>query len=136
MGAILRSTATDTNTSGVNEASLVITKPSQTADGDVMVAVISAPSTATITPPAGWVELETLTTTNGQHTGLFKKIAASEGASYTFTLSSSGSCSGSIASFMGARDVLHWSSRVTGTTTPATGRALDAARDCVSWQVY
>lgn len=71
-------------------ASVVVTKPTGTADGDVMVAcgVITGTSanTQTIVPPAGWTE-RVGPTDNGTDRRLYlwTRESASDGADYTFT---------------------------------------------------
>lgn len=84
---------------------LVIPKPAGTVDGDVLVAVVGQVSTsgsALITPPAGWLLLASQATANGQ-AELFYRVAASEGASYAFTVSGGDphAAAGLIASYVG-----------------------------------
>lgn len=129
-----RSHATTTNTAGTNSNSIVVTKPSQVADGDILIAVTAGPIN-TVTPPAGWTYLGQDTDTDHQ-SNVYMKIAASEGASYTFGFSSSECCMVSIVAFMGGHTVLNWNVRSTAATNPAAGRAMDAARDCVSWHLF
>ncbi|HLG04977.1 MAG TPA: autotransporter-associated beta strand repeat-containing protein, partial [Gemmatimonadales bacterium] len=73
--------------------SLVISKPSGTVEGDVMIAAVAVrPNTATITAPSGWTLIRrtnnTNATANSQAT--YRKVAgSSEPSSYTWTLGSS-----------------------------------------------
>ncbi len=71
--------------------SLTITKPTGTADGDVLIASIAASSSAaTITPPSGWtlVNSQTQSNTNTSKLSTYWLAAgASEPASYTWTFS-------------------------------------------------
>jgi MSHA biogenesis protein MshQ len=89
---------------------LTINKPTGTVSGDVMIASIAAvPSTVTITPPAGWNLIRTVTqTTSGTATSTSKLATYSraagpgEPASYTFSLTAHSGAVGGIASFIGA----------------------------------
>lgn len=68
-------------------ASLVVTKPSGTADGDLLFfALALASDTYTPTPPGGWTEFYN-NAANGQRLILYYKLASSEGASYTWGFS-------------------------------------------------
>jgi len=134
MAVKYRSSSTATNTAGTNSNSIVVTKPSQTADGDTMIAVTMGPIN-TVTPPAGWTLYGSTTDTDHQ-SNVYVKTAASEGANYTFGFSTSECCGVSIVSFMGGHDILHWNIRSTTSTNPAAGRTMDAARDCVSWHLF
>lgn len=67
-----------------------ISKPPGTVDGDVMVAFVGMSSDDTIPTPAGWTFVRRNGTNGSQGSGAlatFYKIAASEGASYTFDVS-------------------------------------------------
>ena len=72
-------------------SSLTINKPTGTIAGDVMVAAIATvPSTIPITPPAGWtlIQSQQQTTSNTSVLATYYRVAgASEGTSYTWTLS-------------------------------------------------
>jgi hypothetical protein len=129
MAVKLRSSASTMNTAGTSSNSITVTKPSQTADGDLMIAVTTG-AVNTITPPAGWTLVATVTATDHQ-SAVYKKIASSEGASYVWGFSTSDTCGVMIHSFMGARDLLHWAYTSTGSTNPSVGLPLDAARDAV-----
>ena len=61
----LRASATAMNVSGTSANSVTVTKPSQTADGDLMIAVTCGP-VGTVTPPAGWTLMGTFTDTTVQ----------------------------------------------------------------------
>lgn len=68
---------------------MVITTPSGTADGDLLIAQFQTNNQApTVTAPAGWTTKDSDTTNANSY--LFYKIAASEGASYTFSISNAG----------------------------------------------
>jgi hypothetical protein len=90
----------------LEDTTLVISKPAGTVSGDVMVAVIGQTSTsgsALISPPAGWVSLGAQAATNGKGEA-FYRVAASEGASYSFTVAGGDphAAAGLIASYSGA----------------------------------
>lgn len=88
--------ATTQNTSGGN--TLVINKPTGTQDGDLMIAFMSSSSTdSTWTGATGWTEVIDQGSTPNLR--IAYKIASSEGSSYTFTLSSNSTLSGSILTY-------------------------------------
>lgn len=92
-------------TDAATGTSVVLNKPSGTAEGDAMLAIINANENATtITPPAGWTSvLGELNPTSGASIEVFyKEAGASEGSTYTFSLSSSVRASGAIVAFSGA----------------------------------
>ena len=81
-----------------SSTTITINIPPGTIDGDLMVAYVSGTSSSpTWTPPGGWT---VISTTGGAWFGY--KSAASEGASYTFTSSSSDTQSGFILTFRNA----------------------------------
>jgi hypothetical protein len=81
---------------------LVISKPSGTIEGDLMVAFMTAEDSRTWTGDTGWTEVAIRTT--GPSTRVAYKIAgASEGSSYTFTISGTPSnVNGTILTFRNA----------------------------------
>jgi len=103
--------------SGGGSNTLTITKPAGVAQNDVLIASISVgPSTATITPPAGW----TLVRRTDQATGTSNSLAvykllagAAEPASYDWTFSPSNT---------GAAGGIQASSGANPTTEAGTGR--------------
>jgi len=64
--------------------SLKITKPTGTADGDLMVLALTLSAANTPTMPAGWTLLETVAA-NGVYLKVYYKVAASEAADYTIS---------------------------------------------------
>lgn len=127
----LRSTATAMNVSGTSANSVTVTKPSQTADGDLMLAVTCGP-VGTVTPPAGWTLLGSFTDTTVQ-SNLYKRIASSEGASYVFGFASSSAVGAFVCSFMGGYDVTLWDVKAGGTSSTPTTRRLRPALDSVAF---
>ncbi|HSE44759.1 MAG TPA: discoidin domain-containing protein, partial [Gemmatimonadales bacterium] len=135
MTVLYRSSSVQMNVAGTNQNSITVTKPSATAEGDVMIAVTTQPSTTT-TPPSGWTLLGSFTEAGNQEANVYRKIAgSSEPANYTWTFGSSSTCGVAIASFLGGHDVLLWDSRTNTATSVPFGRQLNAARDAVAWTV-
>lgn len=126
-----RATSTAMNVSGTSSNTVTVTKPAQTADGDLMIAVTVGP-VATVTPPAGWTLMGSFTDVTVQ-SNLYKKIASSEGASYVFTWSSSDAVGAFICSFMGGYDICLWDANTEQTdSTPVTRRA-PATRNSIAF---
>lgn len=97
-----RSAAENYATTGT---SLTITKPSGTASGDLLVAVIYFNGNSnTITPPSGWTSIGGFSTfSSGATSEWYYKIAGgSEPADYTWTGTSSNRNSGVVATFTGS----------------------------------
>ena len=78
-----------------------LSKPTGTAEDDLLIAIINWSESIDITPPAGWTEINH-TTTGSPYVWAFYKVAgASEGASYGFTFSGSASLQGNITRYSG-----------------------------------
>ena len=76
----------DANDNGGAATTVVVTKPSGTVEGDIMIAFITADIDNTITPPDGWAQIDTaLYTTTLESWAYYKIAGASEGADYTWT---------------------------------------------------
>lgn len=91
---------------GTGVTTLTVAKPAGTSAGDLMVASIAVrPSTVTITAPSGWTLVRRTDNTSGNTHGLavyYRVAGSSEGASYSWTVSSSSTGSvGGILSFRG-----------------------------------
>ena len=105
--------ATNVNNGGAAEVA-TITAPTAT-DGDGIVVILRTAAAKTITPPAGFTQV-----VSGA-VSLFYKVAASEGATYSFTWTGQGTTSWAIAAtafFSDAGPTLF-----DGTPTLATGSA-------------
>lgn len=91
--AITQVGSTNTGPGNSSALTIVLNKPTGTASGHLLVAIITAiGSGATITGPSGWTEVDTATSTNGVKMSLWAKIAGgSEGSTYTWTESALGS---------------------------------------------
>lgn len=87
--------------------SVSITKPTNVADGDVMIAFVSSfyatnKTAGTVTAPAGWNTINTQAISTRYQVGLFWKRASSEGISYSFTSTSATQMQGAISAYRGA----------------------------------
>ncbi len=85
----------------VNSTSLVINKPTGTQQGDLMIAFMAGESAGTWTGDTGWTEVVDANVKFALRAA-YKVAGASEGASYTFTSSSSRILSGAILTYRGA----------------------------------
>lgn len=87
-----------------NGTTVVVNKPSGVVDNDLLIAVIGhdTNTTPSVTPPAGWTAIRN-DVDSGTNGGIWSyyKVAASEGASYTFTAGSSGRLVGHILQITG-----------------------------------
>lgn len=91
----------------VSTASLVVNAPAGLADNDYMLALCKFGNAVTInSPPSGWTSLALFDESAGAGTyyQLFGKLAASEGASYTFGLSGATRVGCTIAAYRGGFD--------------------------------
>lgn len=87
MTVALRSDSEAAN--GTASTSVVVTKPAGTADGDLLLAIISETGTGSITAPAGWTLLGSQAASTTVTSAAYYKVASSEGASWTWTLGAS-----------------------------------------------
>lgn len=84
---------------------LTITKPSGTANTDLLYAyIIHGGGTSTFTPPAGWTEVDTQTVGGTLRGSSFRKIASGEPSDYTWTWTTNGTASGVIFRYSGPAD--------------------------------
>lgn len=96
-------TVASSSSAAVDAGNLTVTKPSGTADGDLLVAITYAdPDGSIVTPPSGWSSVGTYTAAAGRG-AVYTRTAASEPSSWTFT---GNSASANIAAVL----------RVTGTS--------------------
>ncbi len=110
-GISLRSSSAGNNGSG--STTLVITKPTGTTTGDVMVAEVTVHTAGnSIAAPSGWNLVLRQDTGTALSTASYIKVAtSSEPSSYTWTFGTSGEASGGIGSYIGV-----------DTTTPVDAR--------------
>jgi hypothetical protein len=93
MAVAFRSDAEVTN--GTAGTSVTVAKPSGIADTgsnpdrDHLIAVIAAAGAPSITPPADWVLVDTVASASALTMWVYRKLASSEGANWTWTLGSS-----------------------------------------------
>lgn len=136
MAVRYRSSSVQMNTAGTSQTTITVTKPSQTADGDILIAVTTGPDSA-ITAPSGWLLVAFASDGTSNHrSALYRKTASSEPADWTWTFGTSTTCGVAVYSIMGGDDILHYSARNTGTSNPSVGREVDAARDSVALHVF
>lgn len=74
---------------GTASTSVVVTKPTGVADGDLLLAIISETGTGSITPPAGWTLLASQAASTDATSAAYWRFASSEAASWTWTLGAS-----------------------------------------------
>ena len=100
-GITLRGASSGSAATGV--LTLTINVPPGTTTNDAMVASIAIrPSTAVITPPAGWALVRRMDNGASNSLAIYGKVAtASEPASYSWTFSASTGSAGGIRSFSG-----------------------------------
>jgi len=106
MAVAVRSSTQNVRANGVSSVS--VTKPTGTADGDLLVAIMGsdpdAVSTA-LTAPVGWTLQATSPAGGGSTAGYMKfwtKTAASEGASWTFGTAATSDCHITVLAITGA----------------------------------
>lgn len=122
-----RSAASASATTGT---SLTVSKPSGTVSGDVLITAIAVrPSTATITAPAGWTLIRTVTQTSesgstNRLSTYYKAAGGSEPASYAWGFSSSvGGVVAGVLSFSGVSNTSPIDVSSSSTTTTLTSSA-------------
>ncbi len=120
--------ATATDNTG-NATSLAISKPTGTAEDDLLIAVVSVDGSETFTPPAGWTEIDQGQCASSACTlGVWRLAAgASEPSSYTFTLASPKKVVGAILRYSNAHvesNVIDVSGSATGTDTAPTAPSV------------
>jgi hypothetical protein len=90
------------NTDNAGTTSITITKPTGTADNDILFAFLKYNNNEDLTSvPSGWAQLGTRRYSSGAifSTVLYWKLAASEGADYTFSRASSSRMGGTIVTY-------------------------------------
>lgn len=109
-------------TDGGTATSISLNKPSGTVDNDAMLAVIyielgsSDPPTG-MTDPSGWNRLVAGIANSSFWLAVYSKKAASEGASWTWSWTTSAYCSGHVASFSGGDTTNPFHQAALGTAT-------------------
>lgn len=134
--AVAFRSADSATTQSPQSVGCVVTKPAGTVDNDILVAVMEVSNGGrSFTPPAGWTQLDIETT--GPSTATFWKLAASEGATFTFTANQDavgGTCV--VAAYSGADTASpinqHGAlNRVTSSTSPAATSITPSVDNCM-----
>jgi hypothetical protein len=145
--ASVRATTTGTNTGG---ASVSVTRPTGTANGDVMVAFIASDSGTAPGLPTGFRILlkHEHNTTNGIKFKVGYKVASSEPASYTFTQGASSDAVATVTAVQNAVPFFTWSmdtrANATALVAPTLtwfssndlllcGAAVDGSGSAITW---
>ena len=113
-------TSTVVNTTATNVLS--VAKPSQTQQGDVLVAclALNGGGVAASGAPSGWTLLASVTAIANPHVfGYYRVVGASEPASYSWTLTSAVATGGGIARYTG----VNGTAPLAATVSTATGAA-------------
>lgn len=125
----------DANAATAGATSVAVTKPAGTADGDLLVAIVTNSSGSTgVGAPAGWTPIGTFQSANPANQP-FWRIASGEGASWTFTGTDGSRTTAAVGVFRhtagsGAFDASGVTQTASGTTvsapsvTPATAGDL------------
>lgn len=124
--AIALRNVTNVDQGSGGSTSIVITKPTGTVDGDVLLAFIEYNGNDTITAPSGWTLLDTAAGGAAhQKTSCYVKLASSEPASWTWTIGSA-IWEGSVSSWTGVDNTTKTEGDVaaTGATSTATASTL------------
>lgn len=106
---------------------LAISKPAETASGDVLVAEVASRGGAAISAPKGWTEIRNTSKGTSERMTTFYKVAnGEEPASYTFTSTDAFGKSGGIATWdhVDAKSPIVTSSGNTGTGTTITASGV------------
>src|SRR5574343_1803581 len=100
MAVTYNSTQEDGSTS---TTSVVITKPTSTAEGDLLLAqIIISDNSLTITAPSGWTLINSISVSVNQKSSIYYKLATnSEGSNYTWSWGSAVQAKGYISRFTG-----------------------------------
>lgn len=121
----------EAHTYSASGTSLVITKPSGTVSGDILIASIGTTGNiATITAPAGWnlIQHNTqgATSSTAQQSTYWRLAGGAEGANYTWTLSATGISNGCIwrTNSIDPVNPINTSTANSGTGTTLAGSAV------------
>jgi hypothetical protein len=116
--------ATSAN-NGAGSTTLVIAKPTGVAQGDVMLATVTATSTTAPTAPSGWTVVKSISGTALRQATYYKVAGASEPASYSWGLSPSRAASGGIVDYSGVNQTAPVDA--TASASGASGNAVAAS---------
>lgn len=121
---------------GTGATTLVITKPTGVAEGNVMVATVTAKETGAVTAPSGWTAIKNLTQGTALRQVTYYKVAtASEAASYSWSLGTSRAASGGIVDYSGVNQTVPIAATASGSGESGNATApsvtTSAANDLV-----
>lgn len=124
----------------VGVATVTVTKPAGTVDGDILIAgaVGGGASASAVTAPAGWTQWGSDLAVGTTHGAFFWKRAASEGANYVFTSTGAAATEGQIVCVSGRiptgdpNDGLTTAVSASGTSHAVTGFTTTRADDFVT----
>jgi hypothetical protein len=135
---LVGSATTANNPSGTQSTSLTCNKPTGTADGDLMLALLARESGTALTVPPGWITLEEAQTSVLRYTLIKRLAGASEPADYTFTASSTGSIAVAISAWHSTTgkfvDVDNWISKAQNSIASQTGDSVTTSNS--GYQLY
>lgn len=135
LGAISFVAASSAN-NGTGATSLSINKPTGVAQGDVMLATVTATGTGAITAPSGWTVVTNTTQGTTLREATYYKVAgASEGASYSWSLGTSRSTSGGIVDYSGINQTAPVDASATATATSGNAVAASVTTSAASDKV-
>ncbi len=121
---------------GAGSTSLSITKPAGVAQGDVMLATITATGNGAVTAPSGWTVVKNTTQGTTLRQAVYYKVAgAGEGASYSWGLGTSRSTSGGIVDYSGVNQTAPIDATATATATSGNAVAPSVTTSAASDQV-
>ena len=102
-----------------SDTTITLTKPTGTVDGNLLIAMIGVHSAVAITAPAGWSALTARDGTDSRY-NMYYKIAASEGASWDWTVGAADQLVGAVICLTGNHATpIDDSDSTTGFSTPA-----------------
>jgi hypothetical protein len=106
---------------GTGATSLSLTKPTGAAEGQVLVASVTAAGTGTVTAPSGWTAIASVTQGSTIQLTYYRVAGASEPSSYSWSLGSKRVASGGIAAYSGVNQTVPVDA--TATASGASGNA-------------
>lgn len=120
-------------TNGTAGTSIVVSRPTGTTDGHVLVAFVAMTNLATVTPPAGWNLIGSQDASTNTRIAAYYKVASSEPTSWTWTLGSAQRNWGWVGAYSGVKTSapIH-DSQGTSDTTAGTAFALSPSVEITS----
>lgn len=90
-------------TNGTAGTSVVVSRPTGTANGHILVAFVAMTGLAAVTPPAGWTLIGSQDSSASTRIAAYWKLASSEPASWTWTLGSAQRNWGWVGAYSGVK---------------------------------